>query len=539
MIIAPLLIRIMMKTYLLYLIVILLCTYACKKALTEPEEGKVQGFVESTKGTLLSRASIDDYITNMIQTKGEFKWADASENIVWSALNKSDKVLSIGYKPEVWTVDDVGAKMHTINLQSKEWLDAKQQILQLVLEEERKSRPNLKIVDLEVWPEKYLPVIYVSAQCLSTIETLRASKLVRYVEPIGYCDSTPVRAAKNQGNSLKSVDWLFNFGCNGAPAYAGQLLQDTDYSLVSPLSKASWNYDYHHIQAGWRVSSGRGIKVMIIDTGSSERQENLGANFNQGESYGRSIEHLVTLPSYSPSGAKEMPDDICGHGTRMAGILAAPRGADGSACGIAYNCDLVTVRAAESVLLNQSREVKGVADAFNLAAHRDDIKIISMSMGYISHISTIADAVRNAANRGKLIFCAAGTSSTWTSWLPVVFPANMPEVNAVTGIKDNLKERCTTCHEGPEVDFVVVMQKGDSGLGALTLASNGFMPATVGGSSAATASMAGMAALVWSKNPEKSAADILTTLRHYSTNPTNNINWGFGLLDVGAALGVN
>ena len=517
----------MKKINLLYSISLFLLVFACKKQQVEPE---TKVLVKNEKG-MVTKASIDSYITSTMKVNNDFKWAYANDEIVWSALNQSDKILSIGYKPAGWTSTDVTTNIQKINIQSKQWQEIKKQILELVWEEEQKSRPNLKIEDLEVWPEKYLPVVCVSAQNLSTIKKLRQSQLVRYVEPIGY---QYIAEAQNS---------VFGFGCSSASVYSGNLLPGIDYNLISPSVKASWNYSYHNIESGWSVSSGKGIKVMVIDTGCSLSQENLNTSFNQGESFGRTVEHLVTLPKKTffniSYGSNETPHDICGHGTVMSGVVAGPRGVDGSTCGVAYNCDLVTVRAAADVIIFESREAKGVADAFNMAANRADIKIISMSMGYPFYISQVADAVKNAADHGKLIFCAAGTSSKWTNWSRVVFPASMPEVNAVTGIQDNLKVRCDICHEGPQVDFVVVMEKSSNKLNALSLAMDGDSPAIVGGSSVATASMAGMAAMVWSKFSNKSAADILGILKASSVNPDNNPNWGAGLLKMDKALGVD
>ncbi|TXI13952.1 MAG: serine protease [Pedobacter sp.] len=524
----------MKRNALLYSGSLLFLLCACKKPITNSGMVTPTGDLKS----VISRASIDNYITNSIKSKGDFKWAEASDEQVWSALSQSDKVLSVGYKPAGWAAADVYTNIHTINVQSKAWQEAKDAVLQLIWEEERKAQPNLKIEKLEVWPEKYLPVMCVQVQSLSTISKLRQSNLVRYAEPIGY-NYKAEDQVKETGDKLKST-----LGCTGALAHFGNLLLNNDYSVISPLAKVSWNYSHHRIEQSWPVSSGKGIKVMVVDTGCSLNQEGLNGSFNQGASYGRTMEHLVTLPrdilmGVVPYGPQETPQDMCGHGTTMAGVIGAPRGTRGGACGIAYNCDLVTVRASADVILDESREKKGVADAFDIAANRDDIKIISMSMGYPFYISQVADAVQNAINRGKLVFCAAGTSNEWTNWLWVAFPASMPDVNAVTGIKDNLRERCSVCHEGDKVGFVVVMEKGATGLHVLSLAMNGENPSIVGGSSVATASMAGMAAMVWSRYPKKSASEIVDILKASAVNPDHNSNWGAGIVKMDKALGID
>mgnify|MGYP006204630529 CR=1 FL=1 len=75
-------------------------------------------------------------------------------------------------------------------------------------------------------------------------------------------------------------------------------------------------------------------------------------------------------------------------------------------------------------------------NAFTALGNRTDVKIISMSMGHIFSVGKIEDGVRYANNRGKLIFCAGGTSTSFTNFVGVIFPAWMPETVAVTGIKE-------------------------------------------------------------------------------------------------------
>ena len=302
------------------------------------------------------------------------------------------------------------------------------------------------------------------------------------------------------------------------------------------------HHQWHGIQNAWTKSSGAGVKVFIIDTGCEFDQENLGSAFNQGNSAGRTVEKIVTLPRSTflgiPTGPVETPDDGCGHGTSMAGACAAPRGTDGNTVGIAYNCNLVTCRAAEDVFIDASREAKGVADAYTNAANRTDVKIISMSMGRITSSSQISDAINYASGKGKLLFCAAGTSFGWTaSWYGVIFPAWLGNVQAVTGVKQNTNfTNCDACHKGSQVDFVVYMERAGDNMHPLSLAMSGNNPSTVGGSSVATASMAGMAALVWSKYPTLTRDQVISRLQQNSSRyPTKSSEYGWGILNADAA----
>jgi subtilisin family serine protease len=480
---------------------------------------------------LLSIKQINAAIKTELQNTGKFEWHKASEIMIWSALNQSDNIASVGYMP--LNEADVNNRLHTININENNWQSAKQKVLQLIYEEEVKTNKDLAQNNMQIWEENNLPVINVLIKNLSTIKKLKASGLIRYVEPMGYEE---YGMKDDDANRITSSS-----GCGGNTAASG-LVNGVHYSNALPNTKVSWNYPLHGITNAWAKSTGSGVKVFVIDSGAEYDQENLGSAFNQGYSSGRTVEKIVTLPRNTflgiPYGSYEVPDDGCGHGTSMAGALAAPRGTDGNACGIAYNCNLVTCRASEDVFLDASREVKGASDAFVNAANRADVKIISMSMGKITSSSQLADAVRYANGRGKLMFCAGGTSFSWTgSWFGVIFPAWMSEVQAVTGVKQNTAfSRCDACHKGSEIDFAVIMERAGDSFHPLSVAMSGDAPSTVGGSSVATASCAGMAALVWSKFPSLTAAQVTEKLRNSSSNyPNKTADFGWGTPNVDLA----
>lgn len=485
----------------------------------------------------LTAPQLDTQIWRTVRATGRFEWAGATDAFVWSALNQSDNVLAVGYRPADFAPD---APLPDNAALLPAWQAVRAQILAVVLEEERKARPSLQAADIVAFEtDGILPVLDVRVTQLSTVRRLRQLNLVRYAEPLGY---EPHPASTGTEATASSS------GCNGNPAVPG-LLPGLDFTALAGTNgsavKSGWNQAdaWHGIRSAWNAANGTGIKLMVIDSGIAFGQENMGSQFNQGLSQGRTAERLVTLPRDTflgiPTGSVETPDDGCGHGTAMASTATAPRGTDGAAVGVAWGASLVTVRAATDVLLDESRESKGVADAFALAGNRPDIRIVSMSLGRITSSSQIADGVRYAQQRGKLIFCAAGTSFGWSAgWFGVIFPASMAEVTAVTGVKDNLTQRCDDCHTGGKVEFTVVMERAAGGQHALCLAAAGDVPATVGGSSVATASTAGMAALVWSRFPTESAAQIKARLVAASSGRNNrDANLGFGRVNAGAAVG--
>lgn len=483
--------------------------------------------IQSEETPTVDRASIDATVWKSMDETGKFDWSSATPAMIWNALNLSDNVLSVGFKPAN-VATDISTTIDKIDIKQGEWATAKRTLLEIIYQEEIKLNPSFKREHLEVFEENTLPVVNVLVKNYSTVVALRNSGLVRYAEPMGYQPKARTPIAKSSS------------GCDGNPAQAG-LVAGADYTNISPNTKSSWNHPMHNIPSAWTKSTGAGVGVMVIDTGMSDAQDNFGSQFNQGNSTGRTIQKLVTLPRPTflgiPTGPVETSNDACGHGTSMAGALAAPRGTDGNAVGIAYNCNLVTVRASQDVFLDASREIKGVSDAYILAGNRTDIKITSMSLGTIISSSQITDAINYASNKGKMIFCAGGTSFGWSAgFVGVIFPAWLPQVNAVTGVKETFT-KCDVCHQGSEIDFVVHMEKNSNGRHVLTTANSTNDPATVGGSSVATASCAGMAALIWAKNPTWTRAQVLSRMQSSANYfPNKNGNFGWGAIDMNKAL---
>ena len=514
-----------MRKNLLLLAAASLLFFSCKKNKSSNDQQSPETV------TLKSVGEIDRLIRQTLQSKNEFNWNDAGDDVIWSAGQQRDKMYAIGYKPAGET--NVENRLHLININNASWKQAKEKIIDIIYTEEHKTRPSLERSQVEVWPEEILPVIDVMIENYSTIQKLRATGLIRYIEPMGYEPSAiqPSVTGKIASSS----------GCGSNNAEPG-LVNGVHYTVTTPNALVSWNYRYHGIEQAWTKSTGSGVKVFIIDTGTSPDQANLGSGFNQGASSGRTIEKIVTLPRSTflgiPTGPVETPADGCGHGTSMAGACAAPRGTGGAMAGIAYNCNLVTCRAAADVYLDESRENKGVADAFTNAGNRTDVRIISMSMGRITSSSQIKDAVTYAYNKGKAIFCAGGTSFDWSAgWFGVIFPANMSQVQAVTGVVEGSNfSNCNECHKGAEIDFVVSMQRSADGVKPLSLAMTGNAPSTVGGSSVATASTAGMAALVWSRYPTLTRDQLIQRLiANSSRYPTKTSEYGWGLINVNTA----
>ena len=479
----------------------------------------------------LSTTEMNEQLRKSIEANGVFHWSTVDANFNWSAGMRSDSIFSIGYQPAETT--DLNSKIHSINIEDQTWKTVRTDILEMILEGEKENQAASTIEDLlPHGMPKVLPTMAVRITNKNTIEKLMEMSEIRYVEPMGY--SIP-------SMSPNQVSVRSGSGCDGTPSYN---LNTADYSTIAPNVKQSWNHNSSDVAGAWSTSTGDGVTICVIDSGASDDQENLGSAFNSGYSTGRTVTRLSTLYSgWWWWRSLQPPHDQCGHGTSMCGFATAPRGSDGNAVGVAYNSDLISIRAVEDVVINTSDEKSGVKNALIIAGNNAGVKVISMSIGTPFWSGTVADGIYFAHNKGKLIVAAAGTSLSWTSWWGVIFPANMSQTVAVTGVKDGegSMAKCDECHSGSEVDFVMVMQRASNNTrNALTLTLDTNQPKYVGGSSAATASVAGIAALVWSNHPSSSRADIFNAMKWNSSfYPNESSNLGWGIIDAKDAVEEN
>jgi len=437
--------------------------------------------------------------------------------MLWSAALKGNNLVTIGFGRNVNDFD---------RTQSNSADQMQTEILNLI-----KRYETDQTEDLVVYEDAFLNLIDVRITKQETLEALRRNRYVRYVEPADYRYFTYENQQTEGGNQIMSSS-----GCG----YSSSTLSTADFTTVSPNARVPWAFYKHNIPAAWGLTSGSGVTIGVIDTGLSPQQSLMNGSFNTGQSSGRFVQKYGTyVDSIWPwSTTTDGVNDLCSHGTSMASVATAPRNNAGLPVGVAYNANLVSYRASSDVVLNGYHEQRGVQNAFTGLGNRSDVKIISMSMGHIFSVGRIEDGVRYANNRGKLIFCAGGTSTSFTNFVGVIFPAWMSETVAVTGIKEaSTYQKCDVCHSGAEIDFTIMMERAGTGNKVPVLSYYNNQADYVGGSSVATATTAGIAALVWAKNPTWTKAQVLTKMKQSSQfYPTKNSQFGHGIINALTAV---
>ena len=172
----------------------------------------------------LTRTEMNDHLRTSIEKNGVFHWSSVDAHFNWSAGMHSDSLFAIGYQP-TGTVD-LNSKIHTINIEDPTWKAVRTNILEMILEGEKKLHQAEKIEDLlpQGMPN-VLPTMAVRITNKNTIEELTKMSEIRYVEPMGYS----IPSMNPQQVSTRSSS-----GCDGSPSYN---LNTSDYSTITPNVK--------------------------------------------------------------------------------------------------------------------------------------------------------------------------------------------------------------------------------------------------------------------------------------------------------------
>ncbi|MCB0820363.1 MAG: S8 family serine peptidase [Bacteroidetes bacterium] len=464
---------------------------------------------EAPQGEPFSKQETDRIIVGLLEEKGDFTWNMIDLKTLWSAAQYGDQTIALGYRPA--GTGDLEKTIHQIDIKSAEWKNVHDALIQLIVRESSKAAGTaVKWEDILIEDDPVLPILTFRASSAELITRLYNLDNTRYIEPLDYWPETAERSSS---------------GCDGS-SYS---LNSSDYTTISPAARMPWNYPLVNIPNAWNSTQGSDITIGVIDAGISSSQSLLNSNFTNGLSGSRTI---TTDYTYGSSAYTS-----CAHGTSMSGLAAGPRNNLNSSTGVAYRANLHFIRACDDVVLDKSSEKTAVKNALIRMGNRNDVKIISMSIGTPFSSGVLQDGVNYANNLGKLIFAAAGTSFSWTSWWGVIYPAKYSACVAVTGVKEN-GSTCSTCHDGSQVVFTIPMERNsDSDRNTISLGMSGTSPTYVGGSSCATATTAGIAALVWSVNPSMSKISVLTAMVVTSQNyPSMNSSRGYGNLDAQAAV---
>jgi subtilisin family serine protease len=330
-------------------------------------------------------------------------------------------------------------------------------------------------LDLTVLPHK-LPQTYLiqsKTHSVAQLETFFKSKSVRYVEP----------------------HWL----------YKTQATTPND-EYYAPYQ---WNLRNVGATNAWDITKGSAkVKIAVIDTGVDLKHPDLGARL---------------LPGVNVLDSTKSVQDDNGHGTHVAGIIAASVNNRRGIAGLTWQGKIMPIKALDAAGSGTSFSVAdGIIEATDRGA-----SVINLSLGNYAASQFLRDAVRYAEQHNALIVAASGNDNS----SQLSYPAAYPEALAVAATT-SADQIATFSNYGTYVDIAA---PGDNI--ASTYMDNQY--AALSGTSMATPHVTALAALIKSVNRKLTNRDVyaIITSTALDRGATGyDTHYGYGLIQMDKAV---
>ncbi|MFJ7997244.1 type VII secretion-associated serine protease mycosin [Streptomyces sp. NPDC096310] len=275
-------------------------------------------------------------------------------------------------------------------------------------------------------------------------------------------------------------------------------------AYADSIRSQQWHLDVMGAENIWKVSTGKGVTVAVIDTGVDDTNPDLQGQVLKGK-------------DLTPKESGDEHSDPKGHGTSMAGLIAGTGksgGGDG-AFGLAPGAKILPIRVHDAGWdSNQDAEVAefntSVSTAIRYAAD-SGARVINISMSVREGSQEMADSVKYALGKGSLVFASTGNSGDSS----LAYPAATPGVVAIGAVGKDLN-KSEESQWGPQVDFAA---PGMDMVHACKTSDTGLCKSH--GTSDATAIASAAAALIWSKRPEWNNNQVLRAMLNTAGGPTS------------------
>jgi len=334
------------------------------------------------------------------------------------------------------------------------------------------------------------------------------------------------------------------------------------------LSSGSWGQPYDdlwglkniHADLAWDRGNGQGVMVAVVDTGIDYNHTDLAANVWTNAAEGNGLPgvdddqngFVDDLRGWDFAYGDNNPADGNGHGTHVAGTIAAVGNNALGVIGVAYGSRVMGVKGLDN---NGSGPFSALSNAIVYAA-QNGADVINNSWGCYgcADVQQMKEAVQFAHGLGAVVVFAAGNNSADVRYS---FPANIQDVVTVasTGSDDS---RSSFSNVGYLIDLAA--PGGGPGTEPVTAApynilslraqGTGNAAYAVGndyirlaGTSMAAPHVAGVAAVVLSINPDLTRDQVISILRHTAEDqiggtldtPGYDPYFGWGRLNAAAA----
>ncbi len=222
----------------------------------------------------------------------------------------------------------------------------------------------------------------------------------------------------------------------------------------------------------WNITRGdRQVVVAVVDTGCDLNHPDLAANIwtNPGEIPDNGVDddgngYIDDVHGWDFSDNDNIPQDATGHGTHVAGIIAAGGDNSRGVAGVAWQAGIMPLRFMNAL------EIGTTADAIQAIYYALDqgARIINCSWGTTGYSAALKSVIDNA---NALFVCAAGNSGIDIDDA-AFYPASFPSANIISvGASDQMDQLAWFSNYGTVgVDVVapgIRIYSLDNGLGLL------------------------------------------------------------------------
>lgn len=280
-----------------------------------------------------------------------------------------------------------------------------------------------------------------------------------------------------------------------------------------PLYPQQWGLTRIGAEQVWSITRGSGVTIAVIDSGSGPHPD-LDANLLTG---------VNLFGGVNEQGAPDV--DTQGHGTHVAGIIAATTNNALGVAGVAPDARVLPIRVLGPDGRGRSVDVvTGVRMAADMGA-----KVINLSLGGDQESPSLNEAITYATNKGSLVIAAAGNDGPTA---PPKWPAAFDSTIAVSFV-DQQNVPGSRSQSGAYIDIAA------PGVSILSTAMGDYGFST--GSSMAAAYVSGAAALLFAAQPSLTVAQVRDILLQSATDigtPGRDDLTGNGLLNVANAFNV-
>lgn len=285
---------------------------------------------------------------------------------------------------------------------------------------------------------------------------------------------------------------------------------------ADPLRAEQWNLDAIHADAAHEISIGTGAVVAVLDSGVDASHPDLAGQ-------------LILGPDLVDGDGS--PDDENGHGTNIAGIIAARAGNGKGIEGAAPGAKLLVIRVLNATNSgNTDLEAAGIDAA--VARGADVINIsINPSVNVVTQLlpsDRLVQAIERAARAGVVIVASAGNEG-----LPLCSQPLLTSKILCVGAVNRARKRPSYSNYLLRVDIAAPGGEARSGDDILSTGPRGVYFG-LAGTSQATPHVAAAAALLVSLGLRGRA--VIDRLEQTATDSGELLDLGHGLLNMQAAV---